>query len=306
MDQTNPAVGQSSANRSATTANYIDQVHEVQAAPSAPEPPLPPRAPARPPELIEPAAPVAPVAPVNPIETPAVPLAPPVAAPAPPPPVAPLLGQGSSDEDYVIVVGSFSLTRGSFENALRIRSKLKGDYIWFKRDGRAYVIRDATTIGLAKRLFSFNDGDSQRLASLQDELSAQQAALGNLQEELSRQQQQVRVAAPDIASDVDRLAESLKGAKNAKELSDLQQELSRLQAKLSESQFNVSREQSKLSEKQAELGRQQSELSRRQSDLSRQQSSLSAAQARAWGEALKKLRQMLSEAIRSGVAEPEP
>ncbi|HUK89817.1 MAG TPA: M56 family metallopeptidase [Blastocatellia bacterium] len=307
----------------------------TQAIPAQPnelaQPPEAPQAPAEIDPVDDPPfgePPPAPSAPLPPNQLPGPPPAPPAAAPpeppvqsmtgiapivptapeAPPAPLAALAGQAGSSwissgqrgDGYVIVTdGSNSMTMsGSMEDVKRARAlkaKIKGSFIWFTLNGRAYVITDQAMIKTAKELFRPEDDLSRQ----QDELSAKQDELSRQQDELSEQQERVRVDVPDMTAEFNALAEKMKGAKTQSELSELQQELSRLQSRLSDLESRASRAQSGFGYKQSELGR-------RQAELGQQQAKLGAAEARVSRDAYRKLRQMLEEAVRNGTAQPEP
>jgi hypothetical protein len=75
-------------------------------------------------------------------------------------------------------------------HALRVQSN--ADFIWFRRNGKAYIIRDAATIQQAMALWA----PQEALRNQQMELRHQQEALGAQQEEFGRQMEQVRVEVP--------------------------------------------------------------------------------------------------------------
>ncbi|HUK89818.1 MAG TPA: hypothetical protein VLZ81_05415 [Blastocatellia bacterium] len=206
----------------------------------------------------------------------------------------------SNDETFVIVTaGSSSVTMSGDTSDIRratsLKNKIPVDFIWFVRDGRAYVITDPATVRAAKELFA----PQEELGRQQADLGQKQAALGEKQSELGRQQTEVRVNVPDLTEDLRRIQARMKGAKTQEELSELQSELSDLQSKLSEVQEKASEEQSQLGEKQSELGEQQSELGEQQSKLGEEQSRLAEKASR-------ELARMLDEALKNGLATLAP
>ncbi|HEY6333651.1 MAG TPA: hypothetical protein VI756_30310, partial [Blastocatellia bacterium] len=85
------------------------------------------------------------------------------------PPFAALAGPGGQDSDngsdgdqhpdsYVIMTGGMTIIiSGSprdLDHVKSLRKKIKGDFIWFRHDGRGYVITDHATVKAAADLFS--------------------------------------------------------------------------------------------------------------------------------------------------------
>ncbi len=89
-----------------------------------------------------------------------------------------------------------------------LQEKLSGDFIWFRRDGKSYVIRDPATIKRAKDFFAA----VQELDKKQEELGKQQEALGEKQEALGKEQEEVHVQIPDMTEDLHKLEAELKSA----------------------------------------------------------------------------------------------
>ena len=69
------------------------------------------------------------------------------------------------DDDlrFVIVSGktdSFTMS-GMSEDAERVeklRKTIQGDFIWFRRDGKSYIIRDQATIDRARKFWAPGEG----------------------------------------------------------------------------------------------------------------------------------------------------
>jgi beta-lactamase regulating signal transducer with metallopeptidase domain len=260
--------------------------------------------PAGEPEPAQTQAPPAPAAPA----TPAAPKPAPAAAQAPkaPTPPAPAAGQWrypESDEDVLIFFGdSFSGTGvyrdSDLEHLRALRRASKVDIIWFRRNGKAYIIRDAATVQQAKALLA----PQEALGKQQEELGRQQEALGAQQEELGRRMEQVRVEVPDLTAELQKLQAQLdqlhKHGATQEELGELQGALGELQGKLGEIQ-------GKAGERQGEIGAKQGELGARQGKLGEQQGKLGEQQERLAKEASRKMKGLLDNALAKGLAQPE-
>ena len=205
---------------------------------------------------------------------------------------------GKSLDSYIIVSGdetTMSGSNGDFDRALGFRYKIGDEYIWFRRDGKAYVIRDAGILKAAHKLFE----PQHELGRRQGELGEQQGKLGELQAKLGDLQSSVRTTPPDLTRDIEKLKEKLKKAGTAEDLGDVQAMLGELQAKVAEQQARLGNEQAKFGEEQAKLGE-------RQAKLGEQQAKLGEEQAKHAEEASRQLKLLIDEAFKKGLVEPEP
>jgi|HubBroStandDraft_1064217.scaffolds.fasta_scaffold00001_43 beta-lactamase regulating signal transducer with metallopeptidase domain len=254
--------------------------------------------------------------PAEPASQPDPALAPSAAAMAPiaaAPPVPPVgrpgyYSQGYSyaygdDDDLRFVIASGktdSLTMsGSVDDARmveKLRKTIPGDFIWFERDDKDYIIRDQATIDRARKFWA----PQEELGKKQEELGKQQEALGKQQEELGGKMEQVRVKVPDMTAELDKLKAELKALNSGatmeqvgeiqSEIGDLQSKIGDLQSQAGDQQSKVGEQMSALGEKQGKLGAQQGELGRQQGELARQ--------------ANRQMKQLLDEAITKGTATP--
>jgi beta-lactamase regulating signal transducer with metallopeptidase domain len=296
-------------------------------APAAPAavPPPPATAPSAPPALAAPTAvPQPPTAPSPP--TPAAPQTPPA------PPAVSMHTAGlhfvgrhaggrfvhdpggrREDDAYVLLQhGSDVTMSGDIESVERARELQRrtggGDLLWVRRQGKAYVIRDAATLREVREIFRPQQELGARQGALgarQGELGARQGALGGRQGALGAQQgklgaEQARLAvelAGRALADVGGGGERLPaGEKRRQEDSERQERLHREMEKLGE-------QQRELGDQQRELGKQQAELGEQQRQLGRQQEVLGREQEKAGHEARARLRTLLDKAIAQGTAQ---
>jgi len=288
-------------------------------APAAPaqQPAQPPVIDTVPPNATPPQAPnagsgdMAPAAPANP-DSPAVPSSPDVA-------VAAKSDQdrdttenrhrgfwyryGYDDEQrFVIVSGksdSFTMS-GSGEDARhveKLKQHIPGDFIWFERDEKSYIIRDQATVDRARQLWA----PQEELGRKQAVLGKQQEALGKQQEELGKRMQAVRVKVPDMSAELDKLKAELQQLgpdASVEQIGRIQSEIGRLQSKIGRIQSDAGDEQGKLGEEMGALGEKQGALGRQQGELGRQQGELAE-------KANREMKQLLDDAIKKGTAQPE-
>jgi bla regulator protein blaR1 len=272
-------------------------------------PPAPPAPPAAPVGGVSAVAPVAGVPAVAPIA--------PIAAVAPVAPSAPmaLVGPGVSDhkgfsyhygfddeERFVIVSGKTdALTMsGSAQDARhveKLKKQIPGDFIWFQRDEKSYIIRDQATVDRARSFWA----PQEELGRKQEELGKQQEELGKQQEELGTKMEQLRVSVPDMTAALDKLKAKLQKlgpSATMEQIGDLQSEIGELQSKLGEIQSQAGEQQGKLGELQGQLGEKQGKLGEQQGELGRQQAEVSE-------KATQQMKELLDEAIKNGTAKPE-
>jgi beta-lactamase regulating signal transducer with metallopeptidase domain/peptidoglycan hydrolase CwlO-like protein len=182
--------------------------------------------------------------------------------------------------------------------AKALHAKIGGDFIWFKHEGKGYVIRDRATIDRALELYKpMHDLDAQ-----QEELGKQQEELGKQQDALGDQMEEVKVKIPDMTADLERIKERMreiaeKGG-TPSEIGDLQSELGELQSRIGEIQSEAGSAQSKIGRQQGELGRKQGELGRREGEIGRKQGELSR-------KAVQQTQGILDDARTKGLAQPE-
>jgi len=210
---------------------------------------------------------------------------------------------GYDDEErFVIVSGKTdALTMsGSTDDARhvqKLRKTIPGDFIWFQRDEKSYVVRDQATIDRARKLWA----PQEELGKKQEELGAQQEVLGKQQEELGARMEQVRVNVPDITADLDKLKAELKklsSGATVEQVGEIQSEIGELQSKIGEVQSQAGDQQGRVGELMSALGEKQGKLGEQQGELGRQQGELAR-------EATRKMKQLLDEAVAKGIAQPE-
>ena len=244
----------------------------------------------------------------------------PMAAVPPPAPFAVLAGRsvaaysshgrgysysyGYDDEQrFVIASGKTdSLTMsGSTEDAEhveKLRKTIPGDFIWFQRDEKSYIVRDQATIDRARKLWA----PQEELGRKQEELGKQQEALGKQQEELGAKMEQVKVNVPDMSAELDKLKAELKQLSSSatmEQIGHIQSEIGELQSKIGELQSQAGEQQGKLGDQMGVLGEKQGKLGEQQGELGRQQGELAK-------QASRQMKQLLEEAITKGTAQPEP
>ena len=295
-----PAPEPTPQSRPEASAPSVDEPNDEITSDGPAGPPMPPAPPVGVVGGIVGPPPMAPVGPTPPIG--------PVAQVAPVAPTAPShrgfsYHYGFDDEQrFVIVSGKTdSLTMsGTSEDARhveRLRKNIPGDFIWFQRDEKSYVIRDQATVDRAKQLWA----PQQELGKKQEELGKRQEALGKQQQELGAKMEQARVNLPDMTAELEKLKAELKqlsSGATSEQVGHIQSEIGELQSKIGEVQSRAGDQQGKLGQEMGALGEQQGKLGAQQGELGRQQAELAT-------NATRQMKQLLDEAITKGTAQPE-
>lgn len=184
------------------------------------------------------------------------------------------------------------------QEATSLRAKINGDYIWFQREDKSYVIRDKATVEQAKAFFK----PQQDLGEQQSALGKQQSALGKQQSDLGKKMQDTPVTVPDMSADLQKLEAQMKqlNSSNAtrKDLGDVQRQLGDLQRRLAEAQRGSGDQMSQVGQQMRDLGEKQRDLGAQQRDLGRRQRDAAT-------EANRQMKQLLDDAISKGTAQPE-
>jgi bla regulator protein BlaR1 len=200
----------------------------------------------------------------------------------------------TKDSDAMTMSGD----REVAEHARSLRNKIPGEFIWFEREDKSYIISDQATVDRAKAFWA----PQEKLSKEQEDLGKQQEALGEQQEEAARKMEEMKLKIPDLTAEMQKLESEMKqlsaNGGTMEEIGNLQGELGELQSRIGEVQAGAGRARGGWGREQGELGRKQGELGRRQGELGRQQAALAR-------EASRQMQQLLDDAIAHGLAKPE-
>jgi beta-lactamase regulating signal transducer with metallopeptidase domain len=253
----------------------------------------------------------------------------------------------AGNEAYVVVSGDKTMTEcGSVEDMAQVnalRKRIPAPFLWFRKGGRSYVIRDAATVNAAIQAFA----GQRDLARQQADLGRQQAELGRKQAELGMQQRQIRINVPDFSDlmlqmdadlrafnstemqrnlqqaqkqmeatlkaldssatqeELGRAQEQLAQALRSINTSATEQVMARVAAQMAAMQSRLGSLQSAAGERQAALGERQATLGREQAELGRRQAELGRRQAELARQASRQVRELIDRALKSGLALPQ-
>ncbi len=256
-------------------------------------------------------------------------------------------------DSYVIVNGKASysviagpddieiINDGENSQVQELRAKHGDHFIWFRLNGKEYVITDAATVQRAMASFD----KMNELGKQQEALGAQQEALGKQQEQLGQLQSQAYVNMPDLTKQMDELNAEMKKldtpenraamaqaqANLDKAISqlnvnspDMEQQLSKLQAEANAMSAKINGEalahiqeqmgalqeklgeaQGQAGESQGRLGELQGKLGEKQGELGEKQGELGQQQEQAEREAQRTLRKLFQDSVTNGTAKPQ-
>jgi beta-lactamase regulating signal transducer with metallopeptidase domain len=191
-----------------------------------------------------------------------------------------------------------------------LRRNFPGDFIWFIRDGKAYIIRDPAAIKQAMDFFAPAQAlgrQQEELGKQQEALGAKQEALGAKQEALGEQMEKVRVKIPDMTAELEKLQAELKklGSDGTQEdLGRIQEKIGEIQERIGELQSRAGEQQGELGKQQGALGEEQGKLGEQQGKLGEQQGKLGEQQEAASKKATREMKKLLDQSVASGLAKP--
>jgi bla regulator protein blaR1 len=200
----------------------------------------------------------------------------------------------TKDSDDFMISGD----REDAEHARELKRTMGGDFVWFTRDEKSYIISDPATVNHAKRIWQPNED----LEKQQKVLGRQQEELGKQVKEAARKFEDMKVKVPDLTAEMQKVEEAMKKLNDEggtmEQLGDLQRQMGEIQREIGEAQRSagmtageMGREQGEWGRKMGELGRQQGELGRKQAELAR--------------DASRQMQQLLDDAVTKGLAKPE-
>lgn len=207
------------------------------------------------------------------------------------------------DNSYAIVTGDTANVMGSRHSGSsfdKVKSKMHGNYIWFERDGRSYVIEDPALVQQALEYFK----PMEDLGRRQGELGREQGRLGAEQGRLGALQAKASAPTPDLAKEIAGVEAALQKLQQGKQVEMSQDQLAGIQARLADLEGRLGDLQGKIGEKQAEFGEQQAKLGEQQAMLGQQQAALGEQQAAASKAASQKMKVLIDSAVQHGKARP--
>ncbi len=151
---------------------------------------------------------------------------------------APEGGRGPRDT-YVLNRGNSASVSGSFEDLGTLRRRYDGDFLWFRRGGTAYVIRDPSLLSEADAFFD----PLRRLEPEQDAVARREGALDREEEKNDAEEEEIEAEEETAPSpELDR---------RRRALDDRRRDLSRRQRELAKEERALDRRSEAL-EKAAE------------------------------------------------------
>jgi chromosome segregation ATPase len=241
------------------------------------------------------------------MDLPSSPIAAPTTLAEAPPKAAGTASRGTHENQakdaYAIVNGESGTTiiHGPLSNDFeKVRRNHSGSYLWFRRDGKSYIIEDPALVEESQEALQRQAAlgfSEKRLADAARILSEHQVNLAKLQTQIVIP----KIDMPAIQAEVDA---SLKSLNLDGRPLFTERELSELKARLAEAKKKIAEMQSKLGAQHATLDGQVSNLSKKQAELAQTQARLAAEQAAKAEMASRRMKSLLDQALRDGKAKP--
>jgi len=160
---------------------------------------------------------------------------------------------------YVLQRGSHTSISGSLDDLERLRRRFGTDFLWFRRGGAEYVIRDSALITEAETLFS-----------PLEEVSAEQEKLSGKESELDREEEALDSERDDVDADRDELDSADESA------ADADADAREAEAAIDEREQTVQEKTRDLRSRQRDLEAEDRRLEAREDELER------AAESKLW------------------------
>lgn len=198
----------------------------------------------------------------------------------------------STADAYVLAMGKSCMsTNLDFDAFARMREKRAGDFLWFRRAGKTYLIEDPATLRQAHELFAplrALEPEQQDLSRRQEELGQKEEELDRQQDELESQMERLTEEAGDTEGDWDEefTVSEQTAPPNEEELAAIQRELDELRG-----------QQDALHPRQRELDAKDRELEAVERRLDAREEKLEAeAEAKLWV--------LIDGSVKNGTARP--
>jgi beta-lactamase regulating signal transducer with metallopeptidase domain len=204
---------------------------------------------------------------------------------------------GPKEEFLAIRIGD---SRTTFD-AGRLLPQVPGDYIYFRHQGKPYVIQDGSILARARDLLA----PMREIGRAQRELGRRQEQLDWRLQWLDRRQGTAKTATPDFKRDIADLSKVLEQMKVAQQAPQIDQAaLGELEGKLGAIQANLGRLEAEFGTQRGIAGERQAALGEQQGQLGEQQAALGEQQRKLIEAAKAQLQPLVEEAIRDGKAKP--
>lgn len=203
-----------------------------------------------------------------------------------------------TDKEHLTFSGDWM--NGHREQFDKARRMAHGDFLWFTRNGKSYVVDDSNTVAQIVAMYR----PMEDLGHQQEELGRMQEDLGRQQEQMATRMTQATVNKPDIQKEIEAINRAAQNLQNVKGKTVTQDQLAEMQDKLGELQGKLGDLQGQMGSHMGELGALQGELGSKQGKLGTQQGRLGQQQGRLAQEADKKVKSIIDQSLKDGKARP--
>jgi len=213
----------------------------------------------------------------------------------------------SNGDSWAVVTGadqhinfSGEWNDGTREAIDKARKMAGGEFLWFTRGGKSYLIEDAAVVAQIQAMYK----PMEELGRQQEELGRQQEKLGKEQEALANGQSQVRMSVPDMSHEIAEVDAAMAKLKAMRDAKVSQEEVAEVQGKLAELQGRLGEMQGRMGDREGDFGERQGHLGELQGKLGEQQGRLGEQQGKLAQEADRKVKSIIDQSLSNGKARP--
>ena len=182
----------------------------------------------------------------------------------------------------------------------KARHMAHGDFLWFERGGKSYVIDDPAIVSQIQAMYK----PMEELGKKQEELGKRQEELGKKQEELGRKMEEVTIPTPDLSKEIAELQQQMEKLKTMQGKTMTTEEWADVESKLGDLQGRLGEIQGEIGAKQGSFGGEMGKLGSQQGKLGAEQGKMGAEQGRMAQEADRKIMSIIDQSLNDGKARP--
>jgi beta-lactamase regulating signal transducer with metallopeptidase domain len=182
----------------------------------------------------------------------------------------------------------------------KARKMAHGDFLWFTRDGKSYVVDDPAIVSQIQAMYK----PMEELGKKQEELGKQQEALGKQQEELGHKMESATIPTPDMSKEIAELQTQMEKLKTMQGKTMTTEEWAEMQSKLGNLQGKLGAIRGEIGGRQGSFGGEMGKLGAMQGKLGAEQGKLGAEQGRLAQQADRQVRSIIDQSLTNGKARP--
>lgn len=186
------------------------------------------------------------------------------------------------------------------EDIEKARKIAHGHFLWFRHEGKSYVVDDPTVVAEIEAMNKPMDDLGVQMHALGEQMRA----FGEQQRDLGKQMRDITIPTPDLSKEIEEMKAAIAsfqakqgGTISQKDLGELQKEVGRIQGEIGALQGKIGIQQSELGGGMGKFGEQQGKLGGEMGKLGAQMGKIAR-------ENHEKVNSIIDESLKDGKAKP--